>query len=308
MELAVCTLILVHKRRPAEPHILKDDLLERIEKIVAATPARAGHEERGLRRVHAVLLDQTHHIPGHEGAGQALLPVEAAAAPFEAPLVGRREEFGVDAVRPERGGPHRHAVGGMGQIQHAIAAGIEFDLARAPGRDLPRGVEVRHRVKERLAARDHARLGGMLVDLKQQERLFAHFPDKETRVHGIVDAAEIRQIDGVEPRVPPDDVGGGKRALPHRKRHIAPRLAHIRRMEQIQQIAGDGLDAHAPQDAGKVHVGAGIVDVVGLAHQHHGLAVRPQSVERLPAEGVAGLAEPGLRGIGLIAGAPHLRP
>ena len=146
------------------------------------------------------------------------------------------------------------------------------------------------------------------VDLKQQERLFAHFPDKETRVHGIVDAAEIRQIDGVEPRVPPDDVGGGKRALPHRKRHIAPRLAHIRRMEQIQQIAGDGLDAHAPQDAGKVHVGAGIVDVVGLAHQHHGLAVRPQSVERLPAEGVAGLAEPGLRGIGLIAGAPHLRP
>lgn len=34
----------------------------------------------------------------------------------------------------------------------------------------------------------------------------------------------------------------------------------------------------------------------------------PQSVERLPAEGVAGLAEPGLRGIGLIAGAPHLRP
>ena len=63
----------------------------------------------------------------------------------------------------------------MGQIQHAIAAGIEFDLARAPGRDLPRGVEVLHRVKERLAARDHARLGGMLVDLKQQERLFAHF-------------------------------------------------------------------------------------------------------------------------------------
>lgn len=177
-----------------------------------------------------------------------------------------------------------------------------------PGRDLPRGVEVRHRVKERLAARDHARLGGMLVDLKQQERLFAHFPAKETRVHGIVDAAEIRQIDGVEPRVPPDDVGGGKRALPHRKRHIAPRLAHIRRMEQIQQIAGDGLDAHAPQDAGKVQVGAGIVDVVGLAHQHHGLAVRPQSVERLPAEGVAGLAEPDLRGIGLIAGAPHLRP
>ena len=106
----------------------------------------------------------------------------------------------------------------------------------------------------------------MFVNLKEQERLFAHFPAKEARVHGIVDAAEIRQIDGVEPRVPPDDVGGGKRALPHRKRHVAPRLAHIRRMEQIQQIAGDGLDAHAPQDAGKIHVGAGIVDVVGLAH------------------------------------------
>lgn len=89
MKLAVCTLILIHKRRPAEPHILKDDLLERVEKVVAAAPARAGHEERGLRRVHAVLLDQAHHIPGHEGAGQAFLPVEAAAAPFEAPLVGR---------------------------------------------------------------------------------------------------------------------------------------------------------------------------------------------------------------------------
>ena len=74
------------------------------------------------------------------------------------------------------------------------------------------------------------------------------------RTHRRLNGSLIGGADAGQAQSPPDDVGGGKRALPHRKRHIAPRLAHIRRMEQIQQIAGDGLDAHAPQDAGKVQV------------------------------------------------------
>lgn len=77
-------------------------------------------------------------------------------------------------MRPERGGPHNHAVGGMGQVQHAIAVGIEFDLARAPGAISRAASKFATASRNASQRADRPPRRNAFVDLKEQERLFAH--------------------------------------------------------------------------------------------------------------------------------------
>jgi hypothetical protein len=182
-----------------------------VEDVVHPEPARAagrGHEERGTVGLEVGTPDESHEVAGRDRARVALAPAGELASQLHRRGVRLGQDLGLDAAGPERRGDDIDEVAGRGEID----AGRPRPIPAVPSQRARRGGRSERRVlqgvEEGLAARQHAGVRGVLVDLELQERLATHPLAEERPDERVGPAPEVGDVDGKQPAVLTDDLGG----------------------------------------------------------------------------------------------------
>ncbi len=124
----------------------------------------------------------------------------------------------------------------------------------------------------------------MFVDLDFQIGLAGHDVFEEVLDEGIRAAAEIGDIDAVEPLVLPNKLGGPEDLLAITPVHGLDVVQFIH-LIQGQEVQGHGQDPQLPEFPVQIEVHAGVQGIVRPADDDHETAVGGERVHDFPASG-----------------------
>ena len=212
------------------------------------------------------------------------MPRGEAAAQFQGLFVRGRQGLGVAAAGLERRHDGQGLVGHGGQIDLALEiAGDPVAVRRQPLRGRFHR-DVLQAVQEGLQPGDGPHVGGVLVNLDLQIRLAPHPVLEEVLDEGVGAAAEIGDVDAVEPGVLTDQ-------FRHPEDFLAEAPVHGLDFVQMvhlvhgQKVHGQGQHPQLPQFPVQVEVHAGVQGVVGPADEDHEAAVGRQGMPGFPGPG-----------------------